>query len=229
VVSALGCSASTCRFGTRCVGPPLGALNVQKTIDGRAGTLLVVEIGQGGAGARAPAGPSAGGIGGGGIRLLNAAASKSSPLRKWRYKVALATFALRVTASTVTALGPPAHSNAAAASSKRARDRAGRGPVVPPVMVCHLSVSKQNYRSTCRTIGFESPYAAGGERASHGRNPGPARPDRRGRRARGCGDRGGTRSRLERSPEPGRTRRGRDHRRGVRRGRPPEEPPTRST
>jgi hypothetical protein len=109
-------------------------------------------------------GPSADGIPGGGIRLLNAAASKSSPLGKWRYKVALATFALRVTASTVTALGPPARSNAAAASSKRARDRAGRGSVIPPVMVSHLSVSKRDYRSTYKTIGLESPYAAEGER-----------------------------------------------------------------
>ena len=39
------------------------------------------------------------------MRLLNAAASKSFPLGKWRYRVALATLALRVTASTVTALG----------------------------------------------------------------------------------------------------------------------------
>src|ERR1700756_4271849 len=84
--------------------------------------------------------PSAGGVGAGGMRLLNAAASKSFPLGKWRYRVALATLALRVTASTVTALGPPERSSAAAASSKRARDRAGRGSVVPSVIVGHLSV-----------------------------------------------------------------------------------------
>jgi hypothetical protein len=41
--------------------------------------------------------------------------------------VARATLALRVTASIVTALGPPERSSAVAASSKRARERAGRG------------------------------------------------------------------------------------------------------
>ncbi len=81
------------------------------------------------------------------MRLLNAAASKSFPLGKWRYRVALATLALRVTASTVTALGPPERNNAAAASSKRARDRAGRGSVFAPVIVSHLPVWKQDYRS----------------------------------------------------------------------------------
>ena len=74
--------------------------------------------------------PSAGGVGDGGMRLLKAAASKSFPLGKWRYSVARATLAARVTASTVTALGPPDRSSAAAASSKRARDRAGRGSVL---------------------------------------------------------------------------------------------------
>jgi hypothetical protein len=48
-------------------------------------------------------------------------------LEKWRYRVARATLALRVTASIVTALGPPERSSAVAASSKRARERAGRG------------------------------------------------------------------------------------------------------
>jgi hypothetical protein len=38
--------------------------------------------------------------------------------------------ALRVTASTVTAFGPPERNNAVAASSKRARERAGRGSVL---------------------------------------------------------------------------------------------------
>jgi hypothetical protein len=58
---------------------------------------------------------------------MNAAATSSLALGKCRYSVALATFALRVTASIVTALGPPDRSNAVAASSNRARDRAGRG------------------------------------------------------------------------------------------------------
>jgi hypothetical protein len=74
------------------------------------------------------------GMGAGGIKLLKAAASKSFPLGKWRYKVARATLAPRVTASTVTALGPPVRSSAVAASSKRARERAGRGSVLLPVM-----------------------------------------------------------------------------------------------
>src|SRR5271156_4447895 len=99
---------------------------------------------------RSRSGPSSDGIGAGGIRLLNAAASKSFPLGKWRYKVARATLAARVTASTVTALGPPARSSAAAASSKRARDRAGRGslllPSVPTLIVSHLPVWKRDYR-----------------------------------------------------------------------------------
>src|SRR5271157_1178085 len=103
--------------------------------------------------------PSAGGIGGGGMRLLNAAASKSFPLGKWRYRVALATLALRVTASTVTALGPPERSSAAAASSKRALDRAGRGSVLPPVIVSYLPVWKQDYWSTYKTISLKNFYA----------------------------------------------------------------------
>jgi len=40
-----------------------------------------------------------------------------------------------VTASTVTALGPPERNNVVAASSKRARDRAGRGSVRTVAMV----------------------------------------------------------------------------------------------
>src|SRR6516162_2573697 len=99
--------------------------------------------------------PSAGGIGDGGIRLLKAAASKSFPLGKWRYRVALATLALRVTASTVTALGPPERSSAAAASSKRARDRAGRGSVVPPVIVATFSLFQN------KTIGLPNKTIAG--------------------------------------------------------------------
>ena len=82
--------------------------------------------------------PSTGGVGDGGMRLLNAAASKSFPLGKWRYSVARATLAVRVTASTVTALGPPERSSVAAASSKRARDRAGRGSVLASVIVSYL-------------------------------------------------------------------------------------------
>src|SRR5947209_717348 len=100
--------------------------------------------------------PSAGGIGGGGIRLLNAAASKSFPLGKWRYRVALATLALRVTASTVTALGPPERSSAAAASSNRALDRAGRGSVVPPVIVSYLPVWTRDHRSIYKTKSLEN-------------------------------------------------------------------------
>jgi hypothetical protein len=38
--------------------------------------------------------------------------------------------ALRVTASMVTALGPPERRSAVAASSKRARERAGRGSLL---------------------------------------------------------------------------------------------------
>src|SRR5262249_30830455 len=120
--------------------------------------------------------PSAGGIGDGGIRLVNAAASKSFPLGKWRYSVALATLALLVTASTVTALGPPERSSAAAASSKRARERAGPGSVVTPVIVSHLSVSgpavsaicSQDYRSR-----NSARHRKGG--ASYGRNSDPVR------------------------------------------------------
>src|SRR3984957_8929899 len=100
--------------------------------------------------------PSAGGVGDGGIRLLNAAASRSFPLGKWRYRVALATLAVRVTASTVTALGPPARSSVAAASSKRARERAGRGSVLPSPIVTHLPVWKRDHWSTYKTIGLKS-------------------------------------------------------------------------
>jgi hypothetical protein len=74
--------------------------------------------------------PGSDDIGAGGIRLLKAAASKSFPLEKWRYRVARATLAPRVTASTVTALGPPERSSAVAASSKRALERAGRGSIL---------------------------------------------------------------------------------------------------
>src|ERR1700682_3747664 len=79
--------------------------------------------------------PSSGGMGAGGMRLMNAAAKRSLALEKWRYRVARATFALRVTASMVTALGPPERSSAVAASSNRARERAGRGSAL---MVHHL-------------------------------------------------------------------------------------------
>ena len=58
---------------------------------------------------------------------MNAAAKRSLALEKWRYNVARATLALRVTASMVTALGPPERRSAVAASSSRARERAGRG------------------------------------------------------------------------------------------------------
>src|SRR6478672_4285845 len=74
--------------------------------------------------------PPTGGMGAGGIRLMNAAAKRSLALEKWRYNVARATLALRVTASMVTVLGPPARRSAVAASSNRARERAGRGSVL---------------------------------------------------------------------------------------------------
>ena len=86
------------------------------------------------------------GIGAGGIRLLKAAASKSFPLGKWRYRVARATLAPRVTASTVTALGPPERSSAVAASSKRARERAGRGSVLSVMKTTSLLRSDQTLR-----------------------------------------------------------------------------------
>jgi hypothetical protein len=73
------------------------------------------------------------------MRLTNEAAKRSLALEKWRYSVALATLALRVTASMVTAPGPPERSNAVAASSNRARDRAGRGSLRPPVIVYLIS------------------------------------------------------------------------------------------
>src|ERR1700730_6282531 len=77
--------------------------------------------------------PTSGGMGAGGMRLMNAADTRSLALGKWRYSVALATLALRVTASIVTAPGPPERNSAVAASSKRARDRAGRGsPLAGP-------------------------------------------------------------------------------------------------
>src|SRR6266404_1794561 len=79
--------------------------------------------------------PSSGGMGAGGMSLMNAAATRSFALGKWRYSVALATLALRVTASMVTALGPPDRSSAVAASSKRARDRAGRGSLLTVIIV----------------------------------------------------------------------------------------------
>src|SRR5215813_8443580 len=79
--------------------------------------------------------PSSGGMGAGGISRMNAAATRSFALGKWRYSVALATLALRVTASMVTALGPPDRSSAVAASSNRARERAGRGSLLRAVTV----------------------------------------------------------------------------------------------
>src|SRR4051795_5476715 len=81
--------------------------------------------------------PSSGGIGAGGMRLMNAAATRSLALGKWRYSVALATLALRVTASMVTALGPPDRRRAVAASSNRARERAGRGSLLTAVICLH--------------------------------------------------------------------------------------------
>src|SRR5690242_1893205 len=83
--------------------------------------------------------PSSGGMGAGGISLMNAAASRSLALGKWRYSVALATLELRVTASMVTALGPPERSSAVAASSSRARERAGRGSVLTVAIVYRTS------------------------------------------------------------------------------------------
>jgi len=53
--------------------------------------------------------PCSGGIGGGGIKGMNDAACRSLALEKCRHNVALATLALRVTASMVTALGPVSH------------------------------------------------------------------------------------------------------------------------
>src|ERR1700726_2311129 len=82
--------------------------------------------------------PSSGGIGAGGMRLMNDAAKRSLALEKWRYSVARATLALRVTASMVTALGPPERSSAVAASSNRARERAGRGSLVAAHILHHL-------------------------------------------------------------------------------------------
>ena len=79
--------------------------------------------------------PSSGGMGAGGMRLMNDAAKRSLALEKWRYNVARATLALRVTASMVTALGPPERRSAVAASSNRARERAGRGSLLAAVMV----------------------------------------------------------------------------------------------
>src|SRR5271155_642002 len=105
---------------------------------------------------RSRSGPSSDGIGAGGIKLLNAAASKSFPLGKWRYRVALATLAVRVTASTVTALGPPARSSAAAASSKRALERAGRGSVLPSLIVTHLPVWERDHWSIYKTISLKT-------------------------------------------------------------------------
>jgi hypothetical protein len=64
--------------------------------------------------------------------------------------------AVRVTASTVTALGPPERSSAAAASSKRALERAGRGSVLPSLIVTHLPVWKRDYWSTYKTISLKT-------------------------------------------------------------------------
>ncbi|GAB3005754.1 hypothetical protein MBOU_06270 [Mycobacterium bourgelatii] len=67
--------------------------------------------------------------------------------------MARATLAARVTASTVTALGPPVVSSVAAASSKRALDRAGRGSTLfPSLIVTHLPVWEPDYWSTYETI-----------------------------------------------------------------------------
>jgi hypothetical protein len=71
--------------------------------------------------------PSWGEVGGIGSDAANDAANRSSKQGKWRYSVARATFAERVTESTVTALGPSDRSSEMAASSRRARDSAGRG------------------------------------------------------------------------------------------------------
>ena len=106
--------------------------------------------------------PSAGGTGAGGIRLLNAAASKSFPLGKWRYRVARATLAARVTASTVTALGPPALNREAAASSKRARDRAGRGSTLSAEIVSNLLFANKTTGLPTRLLVSEVESPRGG-------------------------------------------------------------------
>src|SRR6478609_6326508 len=99
--------------------------------------------------------PFSGGIGAGGIRLWNAAAKRSLPLGKWRYRVARATLAPRSTASTVTALGPPDRSSAVAASSRRARERAGLGSVRPPAML-RIPVLQQRCPPRYKTVSLES-------------------------------------------------------------------------
>jgi len=91
--------------------------------------------------------PSTGGIGAGCSKFVNAAASRSLALEKCRYRVARATLAVLVTASMVTALGPPVRSSVVAASSNRARDRAGLGS---PVMAAILTSSRAN-RGPIRT------------------------------------------------------------------------------
>src|SRR3954470_8592591 len=95
--------------------------------------------------------PSSGGMGAGGMSRMKAAATRSFALGKWRYSVALATLALRVTASIVTALGPPDRNSAVAASRRRARERAGRGSLFTAVIVyitsnegTRLSVSERD-------------------------------------------------------------------------------------
>ena len=87
---------------------------------------------------------------------MNAAAKRSLALEKWRYSVARATLALRVTASMVTALGPPERSSAVAASSNRARERAGRGSPLAPVMRSRHLPAENKTIGLYETVSLES-------------------------------------------------------------------------
>src|SRR6201995_1803380 len=116
--------------------------------------------------------PPSDGIGAGGIRPLKAAASNSFPLGKWRYRVARATLAPRVTASTVTALGPPVRSKAVAASSNRARERAGRGSVLSVMVTTSFIRSGQPTQSAC-----PARYRPRGDSADELRGPMPQHRD----------------------------------------------------
>ena len=109
---------------------------------------------------------------------MNAAANRSLALEKWRYSVARATLALRVTASMVTALGPPERRSAVAASSNRARDRAGRGSRRPARRdghrLRHLLTREQDYWSRYETVSLKSILRKGA--TTDGRHPRPVRP-----------------------------------------------------
>ena len=95
---------------------------------------------------------------------MNAAAKRSLAPEKWRYNVARATLALRVTASMVTAPGPPVRSSAVAASTNRARERAGRGSLLAPHAQTgdghglHLPHRKQDYRSRYKTVSLKNNF-----------------------------------------------------------------------